>query len=38
MLAERVVFKTIKQNLKVNSFLGTTRNAIKSQKWTAICY
>ena len=30
-------FKTIKQNLKISHFLGTTRNAIKTQLWIALC-
>ena len=30
-------FKTIKQNLKIKHFLGTTRNAIKTQIWIALC-
>jgi len=30
-------FKTIKQNLKIKHFLGTSRNAIKTQIWVALC-
>jgi len=30
-------FKTIKQNLKIKSFLGTTKNAIMTQIWIAMC-
>ncbi len=30
-------FKWIKQNLKIKSFLGTSRNAIMIQIWIAIC-
>lgn len=31
-------FKWIKQNLKVKSFLGTSRNAVLSQIWAAMIY
>lgn len=31
-------FKWIKQNLKIKSFLGTSRNAVLSQIWVAMCY
>ena len=30
-------FKWIKQNLKVKSFLGTSRNAVLTQLWIALC-
>jgi len=30
-------FKWIKQNLKVKSFLGTSRNAVMTQIWIALC-
>ena len=30
-------FKSIKQNLKVKSFVGTTRNAVMTQIWIAMC-
>lgn len=30
-------FKCIKQNLKIKHFLGTSRNAIKTQIWIALC-
>ena len=30
-------FKWIKQNLKIKSFLGTTRNAVWTQLWVAMC-
>jgi len=30
-------FKWIKQNLKIKSFLGTSRNAVLTQIWIAIC-
>jgi putative transposase len=30
-------FKWIKQNLKIKSFLGTTRNAVMTQIWIALC-
>jgi IS4 transposase len=29
-------FKTIKQNLKIKSFVGTTENAVLIQIWTAL--
>jgi hypothetical protein len=29
-------FKTIKQNLKIKTFVGTTANAVKIQLWTAL--
>lgn len=31
-------FKWIKQNLKIKSFLGTSRNAVLTQIWVAMCY
>ena len=31
-----IFFKTIKQNLKIKSFLGTSRNAVLSQIWVAM--
>jgi len=31
-----VFFKTIKQNLKVKTFVGTTENALRIQIWTAL--
>ena len=30
-------FKWIKQNLKIKNFLGTSRNAVMTQIWIAIC-
>jgi len=30
-------FKWIKQNLKIKSFLGTSKNAVMTQIWVAIC-
>src|SRR5690606_37393456 len=30
-------FKWIKQNLKIKAFLGTTRNAVMTQIWVALC-
>ncbi|PLX88401.1 MAG: IS4 family transposase [Desulfuromonas sp.] len=30
-------FKWIKQNLRVKSFLGTSRNAVMTQLWVALC-
>ena len=32
-----LVFKWIKQHLKVNSFAGTSRNAVMTQLWIAMC-
>jgi len=31
-------FKWIKQNLKIKSFLGTSKNAVLTQVWIAMCY
>ncbi|MCH7763694.1 MAG: transposase [Candidatus Marinimicrobia bacterium] len=31
-------FRWIKQNLKIKSFLGTSKNAVLTQVWVAICY
>lgn len=31
-------FKWIKQNLKIKTFLGTSKNAVLSQIWIAMCY
>lgn len=33
-----IFFKWIKQNLKIKSFLGTSRNAVMTQIWVAMCY
>jgi IS4 transposase len=33
-----VFFKWIKQNLKIESFLGTSKNAVLTQIWVAMCY
>jgi IS4 transposase len=30
-------FKCIKQNLKIKSFVGTSRNAVLTQIWIAMC-
>jgi len=30
-------FKWIKQNLKINAFLGTSKNAVMTQIWIALC-
>jgi len=30
-------FKTIKQNLKIKSFVGTSKNAVLTQLWIALC-
>lgn len=32
-----LLFKWIEQNLKIKSFLGTSRNAVMTQIWIAIC-
>ena len=32
-----IFFKCIKQNLKIKSFLGTSRNAVLTQVWVAMC-
>ena len=34
----RPVFKWIKQNLKIKTFLGTSKNAVLSQIWVAMIY
>ena len=31
-------FKWIKQNLRIKSFLGTSKNAVLTQIWVAMCY
>jgi len=31
-------FKWIKQNLKIKSFLGTSKNAVLTQIWVGMCY
>ena len=31
-----VFFKTLKQNLKIKTFVGTTENALRIQIWTAL--
>ncbi len=33
-----IFFKWIKQNLKIKSFLGTSKNAVMTQVWTAMIY
>ena len=30
-------FKWIKQNLKIKSFIGTSKNAVLTQVWIALC-
>jgi IS4 transposase len=32
----KLFFKAIKQNLKLNSFVGTSENALRIQIWTAL--
>ena len=36
--AIEIFFKWIKQNLKIKSFLGTSKNAVMSQIWAAMIY
>jgi putative transposase len=31
------LFKFIKQNLKIKSFVGTSKNAVMTQVWIAMC-
>jgi IS4 transposase len=33
-----IFFKWIKQNLKIKTFLGVSRNAVLTQIWVAMCY
>jgi len=33
-----IFFKWIKQNLKIKTFLGTSKNAVLTQIWIAMCY
>jgi hypothetical protein len=33
-----IFFKWIKQNLRIKSFLGTSKNAVMTQIWIAMCY
>jgi len=33
-----IFFKWIKQNLKIKTFLGTSKNAVMTQIWIAMCY
>lgn len=33
-----IFFKWIKQNLKIKNFLGTSKNAVLTQVWVAMCY
>ena len=33
-----IFFKWIKQNLKIKTFLGTSKNAVLTQVWVAMCY
>ena len=32
----QIFFKTIKQNLRIKTFVGTSANALKTQIWTAL--
>ncbi len=34
----KLFFKWIKHNLKIKSFLGTSKNAVLTQIWVAMCY
>lgn len=33
-----IFFKWIKQNLKIKTFMGTSKNAVMTQVWIAMCY
>jgi hypothetical protein len=33
-----IFFRWIKQNLKIKTFLGTSKNAVLTQIWVAMCY
>jgi len=33
-----IFFRWIKQNLKIKTFLGTSKNAVMTQIWVAMCY
>ncbi len=35
-LTRQLLFKALKQNLRVKTFVGTTANALKTQIWTAL--
>ena len=35
-MESKIIFKAIKQNLKLKSFLGRSRNAIQTQIWIAL--
>ena len=37
-MGNRTFFKWIKQNLKIKSFLGTSKQAVLSQIWIAMIY
>ena len=32
-----LLFKWIKQHLRIKKFLGTSENAVKTQIWCAVC-
>jgi hypothetical protein len=36
-LTRQLFFKWIKQNLKIKTFLGTSKNAVMTQLWIALC-
>jgi len=36
-LTRQLFFKCIKQNLKIKSFVGTSKNAVMTQVWIAMC-
>ena len=36
-MAGELFFKWIKQNLKIKSFVGTSKNAVMTQIWIALC-
>jgi hypothetical protein len=35
-LTRQLLFKALKQNLRIKTFVGTTANALKTQIWTAL--
>ena len=37
-MADRAVFKWIKQNLQIKTFLGTSENAVMTQIWVALIH
>lgn len=37
LICVSLFFKWIKQNLKIKTFIGTTKNAVMTQVWIAMC-